>query len=189
MNARFTSTAIAFHWIIGIAILVNIALALLHDAVGETLSRQLIGTHMSIGLTVLGLSALRLLWRWTHRPPPLLPDHKPWEAKLAFTTHYALYFLMFAMPLTGWLFTSASRGGSPSDYFGLFAIPDMVPFADAAARKSLAGAGHTAHVIGAYALYALVLMHLAGSAKHQLINRDGELSRMGIGKPREVQQV
>lgn len=190
MTARFTKTAIAFHWIVAVLILTNIALALAHDSVGEELSHQLIGTHMSIGLTILGLATLRLLWRWTHRPPALLPTHKPWEKALALGTHYALYALMFAMPLTGWLFTSGSTEHAPAMWFGLFPIPNIVP-ANAfgfGSAKALGEATHTAHQIGAYALYALVLLHLAGSAKHQWIDHDGELSRMGIGEPHPMPQ-
>src|SRR3979411_2309551 len=81
--------------------------------------------HKSVGITILGLAVIRLLWRWANPPPALPSTLKPYERLLAGLTHFGLYLLLFAMPLTGWMMTSAR--GFPVSWFGFFQLPDLVP--------------------------------------------------------------
>jgi cytochrome b561 len=106
-SARYTRVAMLLHWLIALLMIANIALGLSFARVSDDMVRPLIDLHKSIGITVLGLAILRLLWRATHRPPPLPPTYPRWEQSAAHWAHWALYGLIFALPLTGWLHDSA----------------------------------------------------------------------------------
>ena len=183
---RYTGTAIALHWIVGALILVNIALAWTWPNVADGAVRPLIDTHKSIGVTVLGLVAMRLLWRWTHTPPPLPAHHKPWERRAAHWTHVALYVLMVAMPLSGWIMDSAwdKAAANPMPYFGLFTFPriGVVMALDPHTKKQIHDAMQATHELSAKLLYALFALHVAGALKHQYLDKDRELARMGVGR-------
>src|SRR5262249_37343117 len=127
--------------------------------------------HKSVGLTILALVVLRLLWRWAN-PTPVLPSTlKPYERALAGVTHFGLYLILFAMPLTGWMMTSAR--GFPVSWFGFFQLPDFVPKND-----SLYNAMKDTHHVLAAALYAIVSLHVLAALKHHFILKDDVLRRM-----------
>ena len=139
-------------------------------------------THKSIGITVLGLVILLVLWRITHRPTALPAVYKPWEITVSKVTHGILYFIMFFMPLSGWLHDSAWDAAAEIKlhYFGLFELPrlEWIMQMEPVAKQALHGILGEAHEIGGYALYALVFLHIAGALKHQWIDKHKELQRM-----------
>jgi cytochrome b561 len=100
-NARYTTTAIILHWLVALAILVNVSLAWSADYLPDADVRLVIDTHKSIGITVLGLATLRLLWRFSHPQPEFDPLNARWERRLARVVHGLLYVLLFALPLSG----------------------------------------------------------------------------------------
>ncbi|MGL4314609.1 MAG: cytochrome b, partial [Sphingomonas sp.] len=122
---RYSQLAIWLHWLIAIAIIVNIALAWTWPNVPEAQVRPLIDAHKSFGITVFGLAVLRLLWRFTHRPPALPTTYQKWEIRASHATHWALYFIIFFMPISGWLHDSAwdAAATHPLLWFGLFEVP------------------------------------------------------------------
>jgi cytochrome b561/polyisoprenoid-binding protein YceI len=131
----------------------------------------ILARHKSIGITILGLATLRLLWRWLN-PTPLLPSNlKPHERWLAHFTHAALYVLLFAMPLTGWIMSSAR--GFPVSWFNLVQLPDLVSKSEA-----LYDAMVTTHAALAIALLLTLAVHIAGALKHHLVLKDDTLRRM-----------
>ena len=131
-NERYTRTAIALHWVIAIGVVANIALAWIwplgdtHDSLAPYV-RPMIDKHKAIGLTILGLAALRLLWRLGHRPPAFPLSYRPWERQLAHIVHWGLYFVIFAMPITGYVMDCAFKDAAahPITWFGLFEIPRL----------------------------------------------------------------
>ncbi|WP_372661669.1 cytochrome b, partial [Hydrogenophaga sp.] len=139
---------------------------------------QLYNWHKWAGMSVLTLSALRLLWRWMKKPPPLpeaVAANMPrWQQWAHHATHAALYVLFFAVPLLGWAYSSAA--GFPVVPFGLFQMPDFVPVSEA-----LADVLKELHGLAAYGLAILVVLHVAAALKHHWIDRDGLLTRMGWG--------
>ena len=141
---------------------------------------KLYNWHKWAGVLVLALSVIRLLWRLTHRPPPLpapIAQAMPaWQRRAHHATHAALYLLFFAVPLLGWAYSSAT--GFPIVLFGVLPLPDWVPV-----NETLADALKPAHRYAAYALAALVLLHVAAALKHHVIDRDGLLWRMGWKAP------
>ena len=183
---RYTGIAIALHWIVGAMIIVNVALAWSWDYVADDNVRPLINNHKTIGITILGLVTMRLLWRMTHAVPPLPQHHRTWEKRAAHAVHIALYLVMFAMPLSGWIMDSAYKDAAahPNLYFGLFEWPRLgfVMALDPVTKKQVHDIFGKAHEIAAIIIYALVGFHILGALKHQLIDKDRELARMGIGR-------
>lgn len=185
MPARYTGVAIAFHWIIAVLMITNIALAWAWPVAPDEAVRPLINNHKSIGITVLALVSMRLLWRLTHRPPALPDHHQPWEKRAAHSAHMMLYVIMFALPLSGWIMDSAweKAADNPNFWFGLFEWPRLgfIMGMDAPSRKEVHGLFGEIHEIAGYILYFLVVVHIGGALKHQFIDKDRELSRMGVG--------
>ena len=168
---RYSAIAMLLHWVLGLAIIGSFAMGLyMTDLPFSPQRLKLYNWHKWAGVTILTLSALRLLWRLTHRPPAD-PPMPAWQRLAAHATHYGLYVLFFAVPLVGWAYSSAA--GFPIVWFGVLPLPDFVPV-----DKALAEAIKPWHAWLAYAMAALVLMHVAAALKHQFIDRDGLLSRM-----------
>lgn len=169
--ARYTRTAIALHWLLAAAIAAAFAVGFYSSGLPVSPARlKLINWHKWAGITILALSLLRLAWRLAHRPPPP-PPMPAWQRRAAAATHAALYALFLALPLAGWAYSSAS--GFPVVLFGLWALPDWVP-----RDRELAAALRTLHAALAYALAALVVLHVAAALKHALVDDDGLLRRM-----------
>ena len=107
-NGRYSSTAIALHWLMAVLIVCNFCLGLYMADLEFSMTRvKLFNYHKWAGATILALAALRLLWRLTHRPPADLPAPH-WQIRAAHVTHWALYALFFAVPLVGWAYSSAA---------------------------------------------------------------------------------
>lgn len=177
---RYTTTAITLHWLLALGLLGMLALGLYMTGLPMSPSRlKLYNWHKWAGIVILALSALRLLWRLTHRPPALPQQvlrHMPaWQRVAHHGTHLALYLLFFAVPLMGWAYSSAA--GFPVVLFGVLPLPDFVP-----ADRALAEMLKPWHGALAYTLAGLIVLHVLGALKHQLIDRDGLLSRMWFGR-------
>ena len=168
---RYTSTAIALHWLLALAIVGAFGMGLYMSGLPLSPTRlKLYNWHKWAGVTILALSALRLLWRLGHRPPAD-PPMPAWQARAAHAVHGLLYLVFFAVPLSGWAYSSAA--GFPIVWFGVLPLPDFVPV-----DKALAEQLKELHALMAWSLALLVLVHVAGALKHQLIDKDGLLLRM-----------
>lgn len=174
---RYTRGAIWFHWTIAALIIVNVIIGLFHDSFPDGLRGSSMGYHKTAGIIVIFLSIARLGWRLAHKPPPQDREHKAWERVLAKITHRMFYVLMIGVPLAGWIFVSASTTPRPLNFFGLFPLP----FLPVPQSKGVSDFWHEAHEYLAFGMIALLLLHVAGALKHQLIDRDNELARMGVG--------
>jgi len=174
-SSRYSGVAIAFHWLLAVAIVGAFGMGLyMADLPFSPTRLKLFNWHKWAGVTILSLSALRLLWRLTHRPPVDLPMPR-WQALAAHLTHGLLYAMFFAVPLVGWAYSSAA--GFPIVWFGVLPLPDFVPV-----DKALAEILKDAHELLAWVLAALVLAHLGAALKHHFIDRDGLLQRMLPGR-------
>jgi cytochrome b561 len=163
--------AIALHWLLAGLLLGNLALGLtMADLPFSPWRLKLFNWHKWAGMTILVLSALRLLWRLGHRPPPHLPM-PAWQERAALATHGTLYLLFFAVPLAGWAYSSAA--GFPVVLFGVLPLPDWVPVS-----RPLAATFKGAHEALAWGLALLIALHVAAALKHQFIDRDALLRRM-----------
>ena len=170
--SRYTRSAIGLHWIAAALIITNLCFGLW--MVGLPLSPQklkYLSWHKWVGVTILIVSAARLLWRVGH-PAPALPDSmKPWEKAAAHASHTLLYILFFAAPITGWLFSSAA--GFQTVYLGVLPIPDLL-----AKNKELADVLKVIHRWINYTMAAVIVVHAAAALKHHFVDRDDVLARM-----------
>ena len=172
---RYTATAIALHWLLALAIVGAFSLGLYMADLPLSPQRvKLYNWHKWAGVTILALSALRLLWRLTHRPPPDAPM-PAWQQRAAHLAHGGLYLLFFEVPLMGWAYSSAA--GFPIVWFGVLPLPDLLPV-----DKALAQAIKPVHGWLAWTLMVVVALHVAGALKHQFIERDGLIARMWPGR-------
>lgn len=181
VGSRYTPLAMALHWLLGLVILGMFSVGLyMADLPISPLRLKLYNWHKWAGVTFLALSALRLLWRLTHRPPPLpqvIAQAMPsWQLRAYHATHYLMYVLFFAVPLIGWAYSSAA--GFPIVWFGQIPLPDLV-----SPDKALAEIIKPLHAVSAFALVGLASVHIAAALKHHWIDRDGLLSRMLPGRP------
>lgn len=182
--AKYTRVAVVLHWAIAVMIVGNVIMAWSVDSLPDAWVRPVIDTHKSIGITVLGLALLRILWRLGHAPPPLPADYPRWERIAAHAAHAALYLLMLAIPVSGWLHDSAWKDAPthPMRWFGLFPWP-RIPFVmnmDPAAKEVAHGILGQVHSWTGYLLYALLAAHIGAALKHQFIDKKPELQRMGL---------
>ncbi len=180
MRAAYTRTAIALHWIMALLILATLPLGLgMTELALSPLKLKLYAWHKWIGVTVFALAVLRLAWRLSHPAPPPPAGMPAWQRRAAAVLHGLLYVLLLAIPLSGWLMSSAK--GFQTVYLGLLPIPDLLA-KDEALGDALAGV----HAWLNYSLAALLLVHVAAALKHHLIDRDEVLVRMlPLVKPRK----
>lgn len=176
---RYSTVAIVLHWLLALVILVMFGVGIyMTDLPFSPQRLKLYNWHKWAGVTFLALTALRLLWRVTHRPPALpvaITRTMPgWQHRVYHATHHLLYLLFFAVPLVGWAYSSAA--GFPIVWFGQLPLPDLLPV-----NKELAELIKPVHKLLALALIALAGLHIAAAIKHQLVNRDGLLGRMVPG--------
>jgi len=183
-TTRYSRTAVVLHWVLAVLIVVNVGLALSVDLLADAWVRPVIDLHKSIGITALGLVLLRILWRAGHAPPPLPQRYARWERTVAHGAHAMLYVIMLALPLTGWMHDSAWKDAAshPMSLFGLVPWPriGVIEHIEPVAREGLHTLFGRLHTGAGYALYALLVLHLAAVAKHQLRDREPELQRMSL---------
>ncbi len=163
------------HWLVAGLIVLQYVLAELADEAGEggELLRQLalLANHKSVGMTILALALVRLGWRFGHAPP-LLPEHTaPWQALTAKGAHWLLYGLLLALPLSGWLMSSASAYSV--SWFSLFTFPDLVA-ADEGLKETLV----VVHEFLAKALFIVALAHIGAALYHHVRLKDDVLRGM-----------
>jgi cytochrome b561 len=175
-SRRYHGFAIAMHWILAVALVAIFVLGhYMADLPFSPQRLKLYNWHKWAGVTILILSAARLAWRLTHRPPALpqtvtlaMPG---WQMQAYHATHIVMYALFFMVPLLGWAYSSAA--GFPVVLFGVLPLPDFVT-----ADKALADLIKPWHALSANALGGLVAVHVAAALKHHFIDKDGLLDRI-----------
>lgn len=203
MPVRYSSVAIALHWLTALAVLAMIPMGwwmseAIRDPDSQATAYRVFQLHKSIGLTILGLTALRIGWRLTHRAPPLPEGMRGWEAFLARATQFAFYGLLLALPLSGWLYVSTGWAvgvdralNVATSWFGLLSVPHFPGVPDLATdvRRALAFQAMGAHSLMAWGAVVLVVLHAGAALKHHFIDRDSVLRDMlprGRSRPAET---
>ena len=169
---RWGGVSQLLHWTIGALILVMAYLGLtMTDLPNGPDKISTYALHKSIGLTILALVALRLVWRLYAGTPKPVPGTPPWQARIAGLVHVAIYALLFAIPLSGWVLNSAA--GFPLQWFGLVNLPKIV-----ATGRELRELAEQLHELMFWALVLLVVAHAGAAVWHHLFQRDATLARM-----------
>jgi len=180
---RYHLVAIVLHWVIalGILALIVLGLAMTHLGLAPMAKFQMYQLHKSIGITVLLAVLLRILWRLTHRPPPL-PAMLPLEKAAAEGTHGLLYVLMLVIPLSGWTLVSVSPFNLPTVLYGAVPWPHLPVFPDLADKPAVEAVVKFIHGKLAWLLTAVIALHAAAALRHHFMLRDGILDRMLPGR-------
>ena len=166
------SVSMALHWLVVVLILMMAVIGLtMGDLPNGPDKVWVYALHKSIGITILVLVVLRLAWRLYAGAPGPVAGTPGWQERIASLTHWALYALLLAMPLSGWVLNSAS--GFPLQWFGLFNLPAL-----AGRDHDLHELAEEAHELLFWILVALVVAHAAAAFYHHLFQRDATLARM-----------
>lgn len=171
---RYTRTAIGLHWLIALLIISIMALGVYMT--GLPLSPQklkIYSWHKWAGITVLLISILRIIWRIKNPAPPLPSSMSQSVRKLAHAGHALLYTLTIAIPISGWLMSSAK--GVQTVWFGILPLPDLID-----KNKELGDALLNAHVNLNVLLGAIIVGHVVMAIKHHFVDKDGTLHRMSF---------
>lgn len=178
MNARYTKTAKGLHWLMAVLFFGMLGLGFYMQGLPLSPDKlKLYSWHKWVGVTVFLLALFRIAWRVTHQPPPL-PGSMPRLMQIAaYAGHHMLYMLMFLIPLSGWLMSSAK--GFQTVWFGILPIPDLIE-----KNKLLGDLLQTVHVSLNYLFIAVLVGHIGAALKHHFIDKDDILTRMlpGSGK-------
>lgn len=171
--AAWGSVSQILHWLIALLILALGVVGLTMGELPKTPKYFWVYTaHKSLGLTVLALVLVRIGWRLYAGAPRPVPGTPRLQALLASATHGAIYLLILALPLSGWIYDSANAL-RPFRWFGLVEVPKLV-----APDEALAASAHGAHEWLFWLLMALVAGHAGAALYHHFIQRDATLARM-----------
>lgn len=172
---RYGAVAILFHWLMA-ALLVGLAglglyMVSLPDVGFDTRKITLILYHKGFGILALFLAAVRLAWRVGNALPALVENLPDWQKVIARFVHLCFYGLMFALPVSGWLMSSAA--GIPASFFGWFTLPDLVAHDEYLFKVFI-----QIHKWLGYALMGLILVHVGAALRHHFLFKDDTLRRM-----------
>jgi len=167
--------AVALHWLMAVLLIALVAVGLfmvrLPDVGFDTTKIMLILYHKDLGMLALALAAVRLAWRVTNALPRLVEHLPDWQKVFARFVHLSFYALMLALPITGWLMSSAA--GFPVSLLGLFDLPDLVRRDDYLFQVFIA-----VHKWLGYALIPLIVVHAGAALRHHFICKDDTLRKM-----------
>lgn len=170
---QYRQPARLFHWTMAVLVVAMIGAGVLmvQPDLDRSLQNGLFLFHKNVGVLLLLLLIMRALYRWTH-PPAALPDDVPgWQRRAAGLSHVALYVLLLAMPIAGYVRVKA--GGFPIETLDWLGIPSLVPRSDPVAETAKA-----VHYFAGIALGAFIVLHICAAAYHGILRRDGVFSRM-----------
>lgn len=172
MNHRYTRTAIALHWLVALGLIGTFALGFyMLDLPISPTKLKLFSWHKWAGVTLFLLVLIRLTWRLSHPVPPL-PATMPAVVRFtSHTLHWLMYVLMLAIPLSGWLMSSAK--GFQTVWLGVMPLPDVLS-KDVALGDRLT----VVHEILNFTLMGLAIVHTIAALKHHFIDHDDILTRM-----------
>lgn len=161
------------HWIVAAAVLAMIpaGLVMVQEGLPRPVQDALFVLHKKLGALLIPVILVRVIYRLTHRPPPL-PDSIPrWQRRAAALSHGMLYGLLVVMPVSG--FVRVRAGGYPVE------LLDRLGFGPWIGRSErLADAASALHQAAAFLLIAVLAVHAGAALQHALIRRDGVWSRM-----------
>lgn len=160
-----------FHWGMAALVLAMLAAGLLMVKSLEPWQLTVLSLHKAFGLLALVLVSFRLVNRLRHQLPALPDDLPAAQKTLAKASHYLLYGLLFAMPLSG--YAMQYYAGRPIEVFGWFRLPAALEV-----DIGLYSVFRELHSILALSLLALIMLHVAGALYHHFIRKDKVLKTM-----------
>lgn len=173
MEDRYSGTAVVLHWLIALAVLGQIAFGWYLQLVPRlTPDRTIfVNFHKSTGLMIGALIVFRLVWRLTHKPPPLPPSMPAWERNAARASHALLYACMLIMPVAGYTASNFSKFGVK--FFNAVLLPPW-----GADDRNIYAFFNGVHVATSYIFVTLIAIHVLAALKHLMFPRHGVFRRM-----------
>ncbi len=173
-DTSFGRVSRALHWSMALLLIGQLALGVRIAGMQPGLANLwLYGLHKTVGFAALALVLVRIIWHLVSKPPA--PKGIPgWERTLAKLGHLALYALMLAIPLTGWVASSAS--GLEVMIADRWTLPPIAPVSELLEARAFA-----VHGVLAKLLMALVSLHILAALKREM-DGDGTLTRMLRGQ-------
>ena len=172
---HYGAVAIGLHWLMAALLITLLAMGFymvsLPDVGFDMRKIALILYHKQLGLLALALAALRLAWRVGNALPSLVETLPDWQKVIARVVHLCFYALMLALPITGWLMSSAA--GIPVSLFGLFDLPDLIARNDYLFRALI-----EIHKWLSCGLIAGIVIHAAAALGHHFLIKDETLRKM-----------
>ena len=169
---HYTSTAKTLHWLVSLMIFCMLLLGFyMSDLPLSPDKLKFYSWHKWAGVTVFLLVIARLGWRITHTPPAMPAQMSQLQQVAATIFHFALYALMFLIPLSGWLMSSAK--GFQTVWFGVLPIPDLLP-----KDKVVGDALKEIHQALNLLLIGILIIHVLAALKHHFIDKDNVLKQM-----------
>lgn len=171
-TSHYGIISIFIHWIMALLMIGLIILGLYMVNLPINAQKlKLYGWHKELGILVIFLAIFRLFWRIIDTAPTL-PAHMPWFQKFAaHAVHYAFYGFMFALPISGWMISSAA--GLPVSFFGLFVLPDLV-----STNEPLRLLLQEVHEWLGYGLILAIVGHMGAALYHHFVYKDDILRRI-----------
>ncbi len=169
---KYTRTAVLFHWLTALLIIGSFLLGItMINMPGITPTKlKYFSWHKWLGVTIFGLSCLRLLWRLGHPAPPY-PEMPAWQKLAASGLHVFLYVLIIVIPVSGYLYSMAA--GIPVIYLGILPLPVIMD-----PNPELKPLLKELHFYLNMALLGSFTLHVVAALKHQYIDRDNLIQRM-----------
>ncbi|MEZ5842638.1 MAG: cytochrome b [Hyphomicrobiaceae bacterium] len=176
----YSPPARAMHWLTVLLLMIQIPLGIVmvryaYATEFKAPSGQMYDAHKLLGLVILAVVAVRLAYRLMNGAPPDEPTLEPWQKLVSHLTHWAIYALLLAVPVLGWLAIS---------YYGPFAPFGIKLPALVAENQDRATIVFKIHMAAALALTALIAMHVGAALFHHVVRKDGVLARMLPGLKR-----
>lgn len=173
MNIQnYSRPAIALHWLMALMILTALPLGMfMTDLDLSPTKLKLYSWHKWLGVTIFMVLVIRVFWRATHIPPALPQTMPQWQHTAAHALHGLLYLLMFAIPISGWLMSSAK--GFQTVWFGIVPLPDLLD-----KNKELGDVLHEVHETLNNLLILFLAVHVVAALKHHFFDHDDIAIRM-----------
>ena len=169
----FGAVTKVLHWSIAFLILGLIALGwyMVDLTYYDKWYHDSLTVHRALGMLVLALGLIKIVWTLFSIRPELPPGMAAWERLSAHGAHVALFLMMVAIPVTGYIISTSAGDGI--EVYDWFTIPALFQ-----AGERLRDLAIEFHYYLAYGTLGLVAVHAGAAFKHQLINKDGTLKRM-----------
>lgn len=169
---RWLPLSKGLHWLVALLLVAVWGAVELHEvyAKGDPMREWWKMVHFSLGLTMLLLVIFRLYWRARQGRPEVIGTR--WQRWLSATVHGALYGLLLAMPVSGFVMRQFS--GKAIEIYGLVTVPQLTAVNIDVAKQI--AFFHKELLWNA--LLALVVAHVVGALWHHFVDRDATLRRM-----------
>lgn len=170
----YRAPARLLHWVTAILVIATfpVGVAMIQQGLERPTQDALFIFHKNVGVLIFLLVLARLAWRIASPPPPLPASLPRWQRAAAGISHVLLYVLLLVMTVSGYLYVVA--GGFPIESLDALGVPRLVP-----RSEEIAVIARRVHVNARFALFAVVLIHIAAALQHA-IRRDGVFSRMAF---------